>query len=670
MHPTDISLIGIGGRVWLALLLVAGLGFFGYVIEKRLRPLLRAKPDDRFRDWPKRLANAFLYFLAQRGLFKDFLPGLMHAFIFWGFLIYAIRTLSLFISGFFPQIDVPASPVGNLYFVMKDAFALLVSLGCIYWLYQRLVARKSRLTLSWEGVFILGLILTLMISDLLIDGAHIALDGENLRGGWDFASAGTGWLLQQVGFSPSAITGIYMGAWWTHVLTILLFLNFLPLGKHFHIITSLPNVLFYKTQPQGQMTKLDVEGAFEREESLGLRTVKDLTWRDMLDLYSCTECGRCEDECPANHSGKILSPKEIILELRDQVYKENPLFGKSAGVSEDVVPVAVKADEIWACTTCMACVAACPVQINQLDKILEMRRNEVMMKDQYPTFFTEVFKGYDGRGNPWNMTSDARLEWTKGINVPILRDLHARNEHTQIDLIFFVGCATAFEPRNQTVARSLVKIMEKAGITFAILGDEESCTGDAARRIGHEYIFQVQAEKNIQTFSKYGITKILTACPHCYNTFKNEYPDFGGNYEVLHHSELIADLIQQGKLRLTKGLEKKITYHDSCYLGRYNNIYDPQRAAIDAIPGVKRVEMTRSRERGMCCGAGGGLMWVEEDQGKRVNDRRLKQALEVEPDILATACPFCMIMMEDGIKNNDVKLQDKDIAELVADAME
>ena len=669
MHPTDFSLIGINGTLILGLITLVGLGLFSYVMLRRLRPLFETNKKVEFGDWGERVGNTLSYFFGQKGLFKEFIPGLMHALIFWGFMIYAIRTLTLFVNGFIPSIDIPHNLIGNLYFITKDAFSLLVSAGCIYWLFQRLVIKKSRLSLHWEGVFILLIIMTLMITDLMIDGAHIALEGHNDRGIWAFASDGTGQLMLALGFSDGLLEAILMSSWWLHVVLILVFLNFLPLGKHFHIITSLPNVLLFKNTPQGQMDKLDVEGAFEREENLGLQTIMDLSWRDFLDLYSCTECGRCEDQCPANHSGKVLSPKEIILELRDQAYKEYPLFGSVGTEHEDVVPVAVSTEEIWACTTCMACVEACPVQINQLDKIIDMRRHEVMMKDEYPTYFTDVFKGYDGRGNPWNMTTDARLDWTKDHNVPLFNELHADGKHEDVDFLFFVGCATAFEPRNHVVAQSLVKIMREAGITFAILGEEESCTGDAARRIGHEYLFQIQAEKNIETFSKYGIENILTVCPHCYNTFKNEYGDFGGDYNVLHHSELISDLIDQGKLDLTEELEKKITYHDSCYLGRYNDVYDPQRNAIDAIPGTERVEMDRSRQKGMCCGAGGGLMWVEEEAGKNVNQKRLDQALEVEPDILATACPFCMIMMEDGIKNSNADLEDKDIAELVADAL-
>lgn len=671
MHPADIVFGGVGGRAWLALMLLLGTGLFAYIMVRRIRLMTLGEYEHRFDRWGRRIAHTLSYFLGQRGMFKDPVPGLMHALIFWGFLVYAIRTLTLFIAGFNPALEIPLTWWGNIYFGTKDAFALLVSLGCLYWLHQRWIAKRPRLTLSWEGPFILMLILSLMITDLLVDGAQIAMMGENPRGAWAFAGAATGSILQGLGLSLEALKGIFLGSWWLHLGLILVFLNFLPLGKHFHVITALFNVFFYKAEPQGRMSKLDVEGAFEREETLGLQTIKDLTIHDFLDLYSCTECGRCEEECPAHHSGKVLSPKEIILELRDHAYREYPLFGKPQTNHDVVVPISVHPDEIWACTTCMACVEACPVSINQLDKILAMRRNEVMMKDDYPTHFTDVFKGYDGRGNPWNMTPDVRLEWAKGLEVPIMSEIAANGGNLDdIEYLFFVGCGTAFEPRNHNVARSLVKILNQAGISFAVLGEEETCNGDAARRIGHEYLFQLQAEQLIETFSSYNVSKILTLCPHCFNTFANEYPDFGGHYEVVHHTQLIDGLVGEGRIKLTKELKRTITYHDSCYLGRYNGVYDPQRRTIDALPGAERVEMERSREKGMCCGAGGGLMWVEEEPGKEVNARRLEQALAVTPEILATACPFCMIMMEDGIKNRNVPLEDKDIAELVAEAME
>jgi Fe-S oxidoreductase/nitrate reductase gamma subunit len=674
MHATNFVLLGLSGRVWLALVLLLALGLFAYILAKRVQIVLAAKrPEDHFGEWGKRIAHTLAYFLGQKGLLREPLPGLMHALIFWGFLIYAVRTITLFASGFDPRLNIPVNPLGNVYFVTKDTFALLVSLGCFYWLYERLIKKLPRLTPSGKAIFILGLILLLMVTDLLIDGSLIAYEGENPRGAWAYASQATAWALTGLGLSPGALQALYYASWWVHVLAILVFLNYLPLGKHFHVITAIFNVFFYKTRPQGHMKRLDVEGAFERDEVLGLQTIRELSWKDVLDLFSCTECGRCQAVCPAHNSGKILSPKEIILELRDHAYREIPVLGKPKE-PQDVVPLSVKPEEIWACTTCMACVEACPLNINQLDKILEMRRNEVMMKDQYPEFFVEVFKGLDGRGNPWNLTPDQRLEWTRGLEAPAptLSELQAQGANPvgdHIDYLFWVGCAVAFEPRNQRAARALMRVLHEAGVKVAILGEEESCTGDPARRIGHEYIFQIQAERNVETLNRYGVRRILTMCPHCYNTFKHEYPDFGGHYEVVHHTQLIDDLVRQGKLKLTNELRRRIVYHDSCYLGRYNGVYDPQRRAIDAIPGAERAEIQRSRSKGMCCGAGGGLMWVEEEPGKRVNERRVDQLLEAKPDVIATSCPFCMIMMEDAVKSRDVDVESKDVAELIAEAL-
>jgi Fe-S oxidoreductase len=661
MYPTQFVFL-LSGQLWLALLLVLGLALFAYVMWKRWGLIrIATRPDDRFRDWPARLVNVLLYFLGQKGIFKERVAGVLHALIFWGFLVYMIRTIELFLIGFNENLAIPETTIGNIYNVVKEAFIVLVTLAILMAFYRRWVLRVPRLTLSWSANAILLMILILMLSDVVIDATS-----DRLRGVWSPVADVAFDLFG--GLSPQTLSAWNLGAYWINVITNIVFLNYLPLSKHFHVITAFFNTLFVRTMPQGHMEKLDVEGAFEREEFLGLETIKNLSWKDVFDLYNCTECGRCEANCPAHLSGKVLSPKEIILEIRDQAYQEMPVFGR-AREPQKIVGLAVKPEEIWACTSCMACVTACPVQIDQLSKILEMRRNQVMIQDKYPELFGEFFKGMDGRGNPWNMTADQRLEWTKGLDIPILSKLDAA-QIKRLDYLFWVGCATAFDPRNQKVARSLVKILQAAGIKFAILGEEESCTGDAARRIGHEYIFQIQAQKNVETLNKYSVKRILTVCPHCLNTLKNEYPDFGGQYEVVHHTQLIANLIKQDRIKLTKSISATIAYHDSCYLGRYNRIYESPRETIDAIPGAKRVEMKRSRERGMCCGAGGGLMWLEEEPGKRVNELRVAQALEVKAEMVATACPFCMTMLEDGIAAKaEGKLQDRNIAELIVEAM-
>jgi len=676
MPATHFVFLGWNGKTWLGLMLLVGLGLFSYLISKRWQLLTVGKRERRFDRWGERLKNLFWYFFAQRGIFKEKVAGAMHALIFWGFCVFTIRTISLFVRGFF-DLDIPNNAVWNFYYFWKDLFAVLVTAAVLVALFRRWVLKIKRLTLSWDANLILIQILILMVTDLLIDGAEYALMGENPRGAWAPFS-GLMMLFMQ-GWSAPTLTAVHGASWWLHAFTILFFLNYLPLSKHFHVITSFFNVLFAEPRhPRVAMGTLDVEGTFERGETLGLQTIKDLSWKDVLDLYSCTECGRCEANCPASLSGKILSPKEIIIELRDHAYEEVPVFGRRKE-HRDLVGLSVKPEELWACTTCMACVEACPIQIDQLGKILEMRRNEVMSKDKYPSLFTEVFKGMDKHNNPWSMPKQVRLDWTKGLEVPVMSEAVAAgaNPASEIEYLLFVGCAAAFDPRAQKIARSVVKILQHAGIEFAILGEEEGCTGDPARRIGHEYIFQKLAHKNIETFKNYNIRKILTICPHCFNTLKNEYPALGGHYDVVHHTQLIEKFINDGKIKLTKEIRAAITYHDSCYLGRYNRVFEAPRNVLKKIPGVQLIEMERNRGRGMCCGAGGGLMWLEEEPGKRVNELRVKQAQDAfagtrgdgQAKLVASACPFCMIMLEDGIKSKGAQMGNKDIAELVAETL-
>jgi Fe-S oxidoreductase len=675
MDATEFAFLSGEGKIGLALLTLIALGLFAFLMYRRWLLLAQAKPADRFNRWGERSINLFWYFFGQKGLFfrKERFSGLVHAIIFWGFCVFAVRSLSLFFEGFAGW-KIPLNSIGNFYYFGKDLFAVLVTLAIFIALYRRWVLKVKRLTLSWDANLILLQILALMLTDLLIDGAAFAAAGQNPRGAWAPFSHLTMLLLRSLDLGT--LRAIHDVSWWLHIFVLLFFLNYLPLSKHFHVITSFFNVLFTNPDtPRVVMSKLDVEGAFERNETLGLQTIQDLTWKDAFDLYSCTECGRCTSNCPANLSGKILSPKEIILELRDHAVHEIPAFGRSHE-RRPIVGISVKPEEIWACTTCMACVEACPIQIDQLGKILEMRRNEVMIQDKYPQGFQAVFKGMDGRGNPWDMPSSERLAWAKGLEVQSLAELNGNA--SQIEYLFFVGCAASFDPRTQKIARSVVQILNHVGIRFAILGAEEGCTGDPARRIGHEYIFQMLAQHNIETFQKYQIKKILTICPHCFNTLKNEYPQFGGQYEVDHHTVLIEKLVNEGRLRLRKEIPATVAFHDSCYLGRYNRIFEAPRRVLQKIPGLQLVEMDRHRERGMCCGAGGGLMWLEEEPGQRVNELRLQQAHEAfsatrrdgRPRLIANACPFCMIMLEDGIKSKNAQIQDRDIAELVVEAME
>ena len=602
--------------------------------------------------------------------------GVMHFMIMWGFIVLFIGTVIVTI-----EYDIFQKLLGMEhgfwfgpfflgYELILDTLGALFVIGLVVALWRRYGTRASKL--NW-GALDLALpvwLLVIGVTGFVVESFRIAATAQELV--YSPLWSPVAFSLSQLwaGADVATLEAWHRGIWWFHGLISVGWVAYVPFApKVMHILTAAVNTLFQDMRPQGRLQPIDIEAAFENEENLGVETIPDLTTKDLLDLDSCTECGRCEAACPADYAGKLLSPREIVVKLRDQMADESPIFGAKQE-PQRIMGLSIDPEEIWACTSCMACVEACPVYIDPLEKILKLRQNEVMMQDQYPETFTEVFKGYDGRGNPWNMTPDARLDWTKNLNVPIMSEIVDNGgDPSEIEYLFFVGCATAFEPRNHSTAQAMVKIMEHAGISYAILGEEETCNGDAARRMGHEYLFQIQAEQLISIFDNYGVDKILTLCPHCFNTFKNEYPELGGHYEVVHHTQLIDQLIQEGRLTMTEELEETITYHDSCYLGRYNDVFDPQRRAIDAIPGVNRVEMKRSREQGMCCGAGGGMMWVEEETSKRVNDRRVQQAMDVDPSTVATACPFCMTMMEDGIKGKDAPLQDKDIAELVAAAM-
>lgn len=657
---------------------VASTLVFLYGVYKHVQRIRQGKPSrTSWREALKGAGQRVLDLALNRSISKRHgRAGAMHFLIMWGFITLFIGTVIIAI-----EYDVFQKLIGLErgfwfgpfflgYELVLDTMGALFLVGLAVALWRRYGLKLSQL--DWNpldlalpvSLFVIGL------TGFLVEGMRLAATASELPYDPGWSPVGYGFSTLWASVDPEVLRFWHRGIWWFHGIAALAWVAYVPFApKVMHILTAAANSLFREMRPEGRLQPIDVEAAFENDENLGTETVADLTTKDLLDLDSCTECGRCEDACPADYSGKLLSPREIVVKMRDQAAEESPIFGKSQEPRR-IMGLSIDPEEIWACTSCMACVEACPVYIDPLDKILQLRRNEVMMQDQYPETFTEVFKGYDGRGNPWNMTPDARLDWTKNLDIPIMSEIVEDGvDPSEIEYLFFVGCATAFEPRNHSTAQAMVRIMEHAGISYAILGEEETCNGDAARRMGHEYLFQLQAEQLISIFDNYDVDNILTLCPHCFNTFKNEYPELGGHYQVVHHTELIDQLIQEGKLTLTEELAETITYHDSCYLGRYNDVFDPQRRAIDAIPGVNRVEMERSREKGMCCGAGGGMMWVEEEQSKRVNDRRVQQAMDVDPDIVATACPFCMTMMEDGIKGKDAPLQDKDIAELVANAM-
>jgi len=427
-------------------------------------------------------------------------------------------------------------------------------------------------------------------------------------------------------------------------------------------------VAFKSLTPKGALKPIDLEKA----ETFGAAKITNFTWKQLLDCYSCVICGKCQDVCPAYASGKPLNPKKLIQDLKEHLFEVGPKLLKVKGKVEAssanpniaLVGNAVTEDELWDCTTCRACQEVCPVSVEHIDKIIDLRRNLVLEQASIPETAEGALRSIEDRGHPWRGTTLTRTDWAQGLDIKTLA------EDSDIDILYWVGCTEALEERSMRIAQAMAKLLKLAGIKFGVLGSDESCCGEPARRLGNEYLFQMQAEKNIELLKGYNVRKIVTACPHCFNTLKNEYPQFGGNFEVIHHTEFIADLLKEGKLRIIKGSGGVVVYHDPCYLGRYNDIYEPPRQVLNSVPDITLVEAERNRERGFCCGGGGGRMWLEESVGRRISELRIEQVIETKAQIVATACPFCLQMFDDAIKAKEAEewLKVTDIAELVAES--
>ena len=663
--------------ILMTLLLLAAIAGVVYSVKVRVKLLQAGKPDNRFDRIGDRVRRALTIAIGQKKMFKDPVYGPMHAMIFWGFLVLLIRSLLLITAGYYEHAALPGF-LGDFYTFSKDIFEGIVTTMVLYALYRRFFAKPERVTRSMDAVFILCLILTLMLTDFVYDGAKFNLYGADpevaREMGWAVISSRVAGVMSGMGHDTLEV--LYNGMYWVHIITLLAFGNYLPYSKHMHVMSAIPNVFLSKLDPPGRLTPMDLED--ENAEYFGARQLEDLTWKQHLDLYTCTECGRCSVNCPAWLSDKPLNPKLLIKDLHEhQIRYAERMMGTKTGEElpwhdeneQSRMILAVNEDVIWSCTTCRSCEENCPVMITHVDKIIDMRRYLVLTESNFPAELNGTLRNLENKGNPWGLATGARDAWTKEDDIADVPIPHV-SEVEDFEYLFWVGCAGAYDDRQKKVSKALARIMHEAGIKFAILGNEETCTGDAARRIGNEYLFQMQADQNIEVMNGYGVKKIITHCPHCLNTLLNEYPQRGGTYEVIHHSQVISKLVADGKLKPTKALDKTVTYHDSCYLGRYNDVYDEPRDAVKAIPGVTMVEMTRSRENGMCCGAGGSRIWMEETIGSRVNQIRVEQALEKKPNVVATACPWCLTMVRDGINEKGVQeqLEVKDIAELVADS--
>jgi Fe-S oxidoreductase len=650
----------------LAFLIVGGGAF--YLSGKKFAVLYQVMKAQKgkapkFDDFGKRIQTALVNVLGQKAVLQNPGIGIAHTLIFWGFIIISIGTVEQFVMTLYSgaSFEFIGETLYHAFVFSQDLFTALVLLGVIFAAYRRFIIKPKHLGQSKDANNVLMFTGGLMISIFLMNAFHAA--GNPWFRDAYFISSHIADLFSGLELSEDANHAMFTFFKWVHMLLVLGFAVYIPGSKHLHIVAAGPNTFLRKLNREKGMTSINFED--ETVTQYGSAKVTDLSWKDALDLYSCTECGRCQELCPAWNTDKPLSPKNLIVDIKKNLHTNKPLIleGKADEVGH-IIDDHVTEDVIWACTSCRACEIACPVFIEHTDKIYDARRNLVMMESRFPAEVQAVFKNMETNASPWAFSPSERANWADGLDVKKMADVGSAD---QLDVLLWVGCAGSYDDRNKSVVKSFVNLLNKAGVKFAILGTEEQCTGDSARRIGNEYLYQTLAKANVETLNRYNVKRIVTACPHCFNTLKNEYGEMGGQYEVFHHSQFIAQMIGEGKLKSSKPINETVTFHDSCYLGRWNNVYAEPRTAIESIPQVKMVEMKLNHDKGMCCGAGGGRMWMEEHLGKRINVTRTEQALETGATTVATACPFCITMINDGMKEKDMvgKVKVKDIAELV-----
>jgi Fe-S oxidoreductase len=649
----------------------------GALFTVRVRFLLdllgAGAPLKRTGDRSRRAEHEATIVLGQRKLLQRLGPGLIHAFIFWGFLVLGPTIVIAMIGVVSKHATFPWLGHQGWYAALVDLFAVLVLVGVVSALWIRKVQRPRRFEGSHlgEADLILALIATIATTLLLWHATRIAL-GLNE---WPASSAPFSHLLSHL-FGRNGATRVLERVFvWAHVLTILGFLAYLPRSKHLHIVSAAFNVWYGRTGPGGRLEPLTFDDPDIPEEDIrfGAGTAADLTWKQMLDTFSCTECGRCQDACPAFATGKVLSPKLLIMGLRDQVFADGGTIvqaragsdGGADGVAAPIdlislVPNAVPEESVWDCVTCGACVEACPVSIEHVDHIVDLRRHLVMVESSFPSEAEPMLRDVERASNPWGKAQSERADWADGLGVRILEPGDTAPEY-----LYWVGCASSFDERARITAQSTVKLLQRAGVDFAILGAREACTGDPARRMGNEYVFQAFAEQNVATLNESGVTKIIANCPHCFNTLGNEYSDFGGDYEVIHHTELLARLVREGRLTPKRSEGLSVTYHDSCYLARHNDVLAAPRELVSAVG--EPVEMERSGKQTFCCGAGGAHMWMEERAGA-INENRVREAAETGAGTLAVACPYCTVMLDDGVQSAGAPMRVADVATLLVEA--
>jgi Fe-S oxidoreductase len=675
----------------------AAFGIFLLILARRVRVFTAARVDGPSvaHEIPRRIGGLVRFALLQARMFREPRVGLLHYTLFLGSTLLLIGNVNIVTGGLLQALA--SWPFEGQVWTLLVAIQNLVAAAVLgmavpYFVFRRLVVRPARLTLGRTGLLILLMITLVVATEFLALAFEAAAHGDvpgaivtNLLAVPLRSLAGP---LNEAGF---------VGLWWAHIAVLAAFLVYIPLNKHFHVYTSFVNVYLRKLAPRGELPKLDIE---DENATFGLKSLQDLGWKDLLDGFTCTECGRCQAACPAWNTGKPLNPKTFIMGIRDMaeaaevtmdLIPNSPIVRETHGLPDDgrpragamdapIVDAAIPYEAVWDCVTCGACVEACPVLIEHVDKIVGLRRNLVLEESRFPSELNAAFRNLESVANPWGQPPAARTDWTKGLpfRVPTVAELAGEDRLDQLEVLYWVGCAAAFDERNRRVARAFATCLDAAGVSFAILGQEESCTGDPARRMGNDYVFQVLAAGNIETLDRYAMGRrtIVTACPHCFNTIGNEYGQLGGHYRIVHHSVYLRELLATGRLRLGAdgSLERRsVTLHDSCYMARYNGVIGEPRDVLGAVPGLELREMERSGRGSFCCGAGGGRMWMEETRGTRINAARTSQALATGAEVVATECPFCMTMLRDGLAADPTNAAGTvsaiDISELLAESV-
>ena len=657
-----------------AIVLIAALTFFGGNALRLVRYLKTGKKENRFDQVGRRIRNVLSIAFCQTKLLREPLAGILHFWIFWGFVVLLAAVFESIGEGLVSRFSL--SFLGPLYpplVFLEDVVGALVIVAVLVSLFRRLVAPPARLKVAghsqWDALLILLLILTVMLTMFGQNTTRILLG----HGEANSARAISSSLAATIGgASAGALSFWFHLCFWGHMLAVLGFLNYLPYSKHLHVLTSIPNVFFSSLGPKGALVPINL--ADETATRYGAGDVDDFTWKQLLNGYTCTECGRCTSVCPANTTGKQLNPKKIMVDLRARTMEKAPLLVAGANstvhqsgdlLNHQLLDNFITEQELWGCTTCMACVQECPVMIEHIDTIVEMRRGLVLNESRFPDELKTTFSNLERNYTPWAFGHSSRADWAEGMDIPRMADVKSA------EILFWVGCAGSYDARYQKVTQAFARLMKLAGVNFAILGTEEKCNGDPPRRMGNEYLSQSLITENVATLGKYEFKRIVVTCPHCLQSLGKEYRQFGGNYDVMHHSTFLRQLIEEGKLRVSSEKNAAITFHDPCYLGRYNDEYDAPRYVLSNISGMRPIEMARSRDKSFCCGAGGGRMWMEEREGKRMNIERTEEALASHPDIIGTGCPFCLTMLTDGVKEKEASgsVRVNDIAELLLDAV-